>query len=99
MPHQPFQDELAESRRITLLLFYLAALFSESSIVYGEASLSRLMRRQARETSKRDSQESPRKLVASATSLAVWWSTWIRRCRRSKRATRITSTVESERQA
>ncbi len=28
MPHQPFRDELANSRRTTLLLFYLAALLS-----------------------------------------------------------------------
>jgi heme/copper-type cytochrome/quinol oxidase subunit 4 len=28
VPHQPFQDQLAASRRTTLLLFYLAALFS-----------------------------------------------------------------------
>ena len=28
MPQQPFRDELADRRRTTLLLFYLAALFS-----------------------------------------------------------------------
>lgn len=28
MPHQPFRDELADRRRTTLLLFYLAALVS-----------------------------------------------------------------------
>lgn len=28
MPHQPFRDELADHRRTTLLLFYLAAFFS-----------------------------------------------------------------------
>jgi len=28
VPHQPFRDELADRRRITLLLFYLAALLS-----------------------------------------------------------------------
>jgi hypothetical protein len=28
VPHQPFRDELANRRRITLLLFYFAALFS-----------------------------------------------------------------------
>ena len=28
VPHQPFRDELANRRRTTLLLFYLAALFS-----------------------------------------------------------------------
>src|SRR5260370_6048618 len=28
MPHQPFRDELANSRRTTVLLFYLAALLS-----------------------------------------------------------------------
>ncbi len=28
MPHQPFRDELAERRRTTLLLFYLAAILS-----------------------------------------------------------------------
>lgn len=28
MPHQPFRDELADRRRSTLLLFYLAALLS-----------------------------------------------------------------------
>ncbi len=28
MPHQPFRDELADRRRTTLLLFYLAALLS-----------------------------------------------------------------------
>jgi len=28
MPHQPFRDEVANSRRTTLLLFYLAALLS-----------------------------------------------------------------------
>ena len=28
MPHQPFRDELANRRRTTLLLFYLAALLS-----------------------------------------------------------------------
>ena len=32
MPHQPFRDELAHSRRTTLLLFYLAALLSVFAI-------------------------------------------------------------------
>lgn len=32
MPHQPFRDELADRRRTTLLLFYLAALFSVIAI-------------------------------------------------------------------
>ena len=32
MPHQPFRDELADRRRTTLLLFYLAALLSVIAI-------------------------------------------------------------------
>ena len=32
MPRQPFQDELANRRRTTLLLFYLAALLSVIAI-------------------------------------------------------------------
>jgi heme/copper-type cytochrome/quinol oxidase subunit 4 len=32
VPQQPFQDELADRRRITLLLFYLAALLSVIAI-------------------------------------------------------------------
>ncbi len=32
MPHQPFRDELADRRRIALLLFYVAALLSVVAI-------------------------------------------------------------------
>ncbi len=32
MPHQPFRDELADHRRSTILLFYLAALLSVIAI-------------------------------------------------------------------
>ncbi len=32
MPQQPFRDELADRRRTTLLLFYLAALFSVTAV-------------------------------------------------------------------